>query len=52
MGDLEVLRFKFCGSWKNVLWFLCVREEIEMIGRLMKVKFLIGKEVIKEEVFE
>lgn len=52
VGDPEVPRFKLRGSWKNVSRLPCAREETEMIGRLMKVKPLIGKEATKEEVLE
>ena len=52
VGDPEVPRFMFRGRWQEFSRLPYARKEIEMIGQLIKVKPLIGKEATKEEVLE
>ena len=52
VGDPKVPRFKFRGCWTKFSALPYAREETEMIGRLINVKPLIGKEATKEEVLE
>lgn len=51
VGDLWVDEIIFEGKWKIFL-FLFVRKEVEMIGKIFKVMFFVGKEVMKVEVFK
>lgn len=52
VGDPEIPRFKNRGGWQYLSRLPCARQETEMIGRLMNVKPLIGKEATKEKVLE
>ena len=52
VGDPDVPEFMCRGSWLRFSRLPFARKETEMIGRLMKVKPLIGKEATKEEVLE
>lgn len=52
VGDPEVPEFKFRGRWQKFSPLPFARKETEMIGRLIQVKPLIGKEATKEDVLE
>ena len=52
VGDPEVPGFTFRGCWVKFSELSYARRETEMIGRLINVKPLIGKEATKEEVLE
>ena len=52
VGDPEIPKFKLRGRWRSLLRLPDARQETEMIGRLMNVKPLIGKEATKQGVLE
>lgn len=52
VGDPELPGFTFQGRWQTFSPLPYARKETEMIGQLIRVKPLIGKEATKEEVLE